>query len=274
MPIVCQFQQSGFNSPPVPRAAGCSLVRWRSEFCLFGRLWVVCLIACVPEVALAQFGQTTNGGTFGGRTLGGNVTAGNRNLTGAPGNRGGVGQGFGGTGVQAGATQQGNDAGSLSGNERFLRNNRQGQFVGRDLADTTNFIGQDSGGLRTGFQDLGLLRAAAQNFNPNGTVAAQRAPIPVAYRVAFEHRTPSIDAQILPAVNKRLIKRFPPTAQRSVSVVHGEDVLILTGTVSTEHDRDLAQQLVALEPGVGQIRNELRVIPLGEVEPILAPQAE
>lgn len=221
----------------------------------------------------AQFGQTTNGGTFGGRTLGGNVTAGNRTMTGAPGNQGGVGQGFGGTGVQAGMTQQASDAGSLSGNERFLRKNRQGAFVGRDLADSSNFIGQDSGGQFSALQNLGLLRAA-QNGNLNAGNNAERRPVPVAYQVAFEHRSPAPTA-IVAAINKRLSDRIARnSALNGVRLVLEDRVLVLTGAVATEHDRDLALQLVALEPGVGQVRNDLVVGPRPAGELILPPQPE
>jgi osmotically-inducible protein OsmY len=53
--------------------------------------------------------------------------------------------------------------------------------------------------------------------------------------------------------SKAIQKRSP------ISVTMQRDTAILRGRVATEHDRDLAAAMLMLEPGVGQVQNELVV---------------
>jgi osmotically-inducible protein OsmY len=53
--------------------------------------------------------------------------------------------------------------------------------------------------------------------------------------------------------SKDIHKRSP------LSVTLEGDTAVIRGRVATEHDRDLAAAIIRLEPGVGQVRNELVV---------------
>lgn len=88
-------------------------------------------------------------GMFGSRNIGGSVAAGSRSLTSSPNVYGGAGTG-GGVGGGTTSAAQG-DVGGLSGNERFLRDNRQpGQFVGTTSGNTFNPYAQTGGGTGMG----------------------------------------------------------------------------------------------------------------------------
>jgi osmotically-inducible protein OsmY len=71
------------------------------------------------------------------------------------------------------------------------------------------------------------------------------------------------DAALSSAATQGLAKsmRLPAGAPVEVAVQGG--TAVLRGVVATPHDRDLAEQLVLLEPGIARVTNELRVEPNG-----------
>lgn len=222
-------------------------------------------------------GQTT--GLFGERTLGvgSSSSARDRGATGS------------------------SSAGQITGNERFVRENRQpGQFVGADTQDTRSFFSQvDQGGaggsrgssgignrnsLGTGNRNqFGLGGAAPFGFGTQGqfgslgsgrTQAGGRSPAGrtgsrgrIAYRatlhVGFAHPQPGA-ADVSARLQARLAKIPAIHGLTPLTVTVHQRTATLRGTVATEHDRRIAVQLALLEPGVGSVQNELTVGPPAE----------
>jgi len=155
----------------------------------------------------------------------------------------------------------GASVGALTGTERFLRENRGRQdFVGADLLDRGGFVGAVQGSPR------GAIRSAITNLRPLVNEQINRVPPdplgrrarPYAPRliVAFEYPQPSDDE--LQSTLAEYVLRVPGMDRLGpieVSVVG--QTAILRGVVASEHQRDVAEQLVLLEPGVRAIRNEL-----------------
>src|SRR5690349_6799507 len=120
---------------------------------LVAGLMVSVLAISTAGEARAQQGMSS--GAFGSRNVGSSFSPAASNFSGsaaargAAGGQGGLGAlGAVGTGGSlAGATTRGDaSAGQVTGNERFLRNNRRpGSFVGGDSADTNNIFSQLQG---------------------------------------------------------------------------------------------------------------------------------
>jgi hypothetical protein len=234
------------------------------------------------STASAQFnnsGFPTNGSTSGfGQPTGGmsgvGVSAGQRSFSGSGQN----------SQIGTGTSQQ-QQAGTLTGSERFIRGNRQGAFVGADSGDSTNSYSQTGangqgmngqmglngrsmtgrGGLNSlnGQNRLGnQLNQMNQMNGQNGFGAGANAKQQIRTTLVVGFSAPKPVSSVL---GKRLethltatrgIERLGPI---QVSVIGRE--VVLQGTVRSEHDRDLAEQLALLEPGVGAVRNELQVLP-------------
>jgi hypothetical protein len=122
------------------------------------------------------------------------------------------------------------------------------------------------GGVQAGNQDnnrnqaLEGLRALTANINQPGNQEPTRARM---YRTrvsaGFQYPQRTID-QVGDDVS-RSVNRLPAATVRSaVKVEVVGRTAILTGTVSTDHGRALAEQLARLEPGVSQVQNRLVVV--------------
>lgn len=214
-----------------------------------------CLVALGSSEALAQFQSSplssqgrTSTGTFGNRTVGaaGGLSARSGTMFGGGGAGGSV----------AGTTQQNQQVGMIEGSERFLRANRQGQFVGADTADT---------------RQIGSFGQAVSNFiqSPNfrnnrdanqqlTTQTRTRPPYRTTLRVGFDYVAPEPNALSAQLTNQLRRARLGPLQSSVVVEVQGHTA-ILRGQVATAHARALAEQLVLLEPGIEQVDNQLEV---------------
>jgi hypothetical protein len=197
-----------------------------------------------------QAGSGT-GGMFGNRSLGSSLSGGSRSMSG-------------GRGV-SGATRTADAAGTVTGSERFVRSNRQGQFVGSDTTDLRNIfsaMGSQQGGRG---QQMGL-NNRNQNQNPNegmndGAMGGNRRPVYRTQRVVeFDYRLPA--PTVMGSAMGARISRAVRVPGAKVEVLMQERTAFLQGTVPTAHARDLAAQLALLEPGVSQVQNDLQVVPL------------
>jgi hypothetical protein len=65
--------------------------------------------------------------------------------------------------------------------------------------------------------------------------------------------------QVSSVLTSRLARSMRLSAGAPVEVSMAGDTATLRGVVATPHDRELAEQLVRLEPGVARVTNELRV---------------
>lgn len=213
-------------------------------------LLTACCLFVLADGAWAQF--SSSGGTqssFGSRSLGSSLSAGSRTL--------GRGTGTGGGQGVAGATQQGDTAGQLTGSERYLRQNRQGQFVGSDSGDVANFFSAlgSQGGLR-GNSGLRAQGGNRGNANSNNNQSNSRY-FPVRRVVSFDYTVPAA------AISQQLGRRYdslPGIANLGeIEVTIQGRIAILRGTVATEHDREAAARVALLEAGISAVQNELQV---------------
>lgn len=190
------------------------------------------------------------------------------------GNRGmGSGAGMGaGLGAQGGALGQGGvGEGPLSAGltqtagERF----QEEGFVGRDAEDVRNSFDSLSGGRGPG----GMMDMMIENLNEmresrRRTREQNAAPPPV--RVRLE---PAFDVPTVPAVHDkfnvetRLGRAISRAGIGSVRVQLNGRTAVISGVATSVHDRALAAQLAALEPGVSQVENRVTIL-----APPAAPQ--
>ncbi len=216
-----------------------------------------CLALVSASHALAQFPQGAGGGglsagggtssgsgTFGARTLGGNLSARSGTM-------------FGSGGTAAGATQQDTQAGQISGNERFVRDNRQGQFVGADTADTSQIGGFGNAAANFLRGPTGQAARDANQANQNTQV---KRPYRTTMQVGFGYSLPPA-SELAAKLTSRLDRaRLAPLPDSFEVRIQGQTA-ILRGVVPTDHARVLAEQLALLEPGIGRVDNQLVVAP-------------
>ncbi|MBX3414090.1 MAG: BON domain-containing protein [Pirellulales bacterium] len=163
------------------------------------------------------------------------------------------------------AGRVGASVGELTGMERFVRTNRtRNDFVGSDLADRVGFIGSIQGNTR------GAIRSAITNLRPlvneqinripPEPLTRQARPYAPRYQIGFDYPLPP--SEEVEASLARQLLRVPGMERLGpveVSVVG--QTAILRGAVASEHQRDVAEQLVLLEPGIREVQNELTVGP-------------
>ncbi len=174
-------------------------------------------------------------------------------------NVGGGGQGPSGAGDIGSVGQQDTNA-------RYMRDNRQGAFVGADAGDTS-FVGAASAGTS---QARNVRRGGGgrTNVNQGGGRGRQRNEVRVVLQLGFTPPKPaSIAPRRAPAqVASRLAGRMERSSwiqnRSPLKVQIDEGIATLQGVVSTEHDRVLAERLVLLEPGIRTVTNELQIEPV------------
>jgi osmotically-inducible protein OsmY len=226
----------------------------------------------------SSYGGSTSSGMFGNRTLGSSLRPGQRSFGGTA--RGGVAGGN-----VAGMTQQDNSFGQITGTERFTRGGRQQQgFIGNESGDVAGFFSMLTGGRTGNVQTNNQRRRdpeAQQNVNTGGqqnNQNNQRRMYRTTRTVAFDY-TPSASPDLSATVSRR-IQRAPAIRTRSaIDVQIVGRTAVLRGVVATQHDRELAERLASLEPGVSTVQNELEVAqsppaPLAAEGPALTDPAD
>jgi osmotically-inducible protein OsmY len=175
-------------------------------------------------------------------------------------------------------------AGVITGNERFLRENRQGAFVGRDVQEIRDIVGSLTGGRdATGVQSQsGLQRGTrfstraqrrlqrGSEFQGGDETLAASAPTSLSRRavrrehqVAFDYQRPN-PQRVNDEVATRLQRLLRWDAGSDRQVLLRDRTAVLRGTVATPYERMLAEKVALLEPGVDQVENELVVAPAEE----------
>ena len=213
------------------------------------------LVLCIAMPALAQSRPTNSGASstsmFGNRSLGSTV----QGRSGSGGVAGAAGTGSGNLIEQA---QQG--AGEMSGNERFLRGNRQGAFVGADTAETTNARSQMGAQTQNFGQNMfgNLFQEINRQFGGNqGNTGGQtqlRIPIKLGFTQA-PVATPKVTARL----ERRLANLPAISAIGPIRVEMDGQTAVLRGVVASQADKDLAEGLLYLEPEISVVQNELIV---------------
>jgi osmotically-inducible protein OsmY len=225
-------------------------------------------LAIFPAVASAQFSYTTqaggSGGTqtsgaFGSRTLGGGVS----NPTSSAFSSGNNTQSALGA---LGQSSTGQSSGQLTGNERFLRENRQGAFVGADSGDSSNVFSQlqqqqnqsfnNMFGQQGLFSQLNRLNQQNQR-NQNQRSAQSKLRIPI--KADSELDSQAVSTYVSAMLSERL-QRLPALKHLpSIQITMQDRTAILSGRVATEREKRLVEGVALLEPGVGDVQNDLIV---------------
>jgi hypothetical protein len=138
-----------------------------------------------------------------------------------------------------------------------------------------NFIGRDSGDMSAVFNQMGRAgtqffnqmnrNARGQNRNNRNQQNAQSSEnaaseVRVQLNVAFNHPrpTPSVVAN---TVRTRLANILPAQGVAQPDVTVDGDVVVLRGVAANDNQRLVLEKLIALEPGVMSVRNEMTVAP-------------
>jgi hypothetical protein len=164
-------------------------------------------------------------------------------------------------------------AGEVTGNERFVRGNRDAtQFVGADTRDTSTTIfgnmanggnaGLGGAGGLQGLQGLNNLvnrnRNAGQN-RPGGNQSDRgKANYSIGMEVGFDYPAP--DGNTLGSrIEERLARMSQIRGVEPLKVDLEGRTATIRGVVATAHGRDLAVRMVLLEPGISEVRNLVTV---------------
>lgn len=160
------------------------------------------------------------------------------------------------------------DVGQISGNERYLRENRSAaDFVGADSRESRRFVGGQA--TEVSAEDIQsaitepLVRLGA-TVNVNRPLAPQVPRSTEMYRPRlsigfnFTRQTPQ-DTSLAARNQLRTSHAIHSTAAIEVSIA-GRTATV-RGAVASEHERKLAELLLLFEPGISEVTNELEVKP-------------
>ena len=192
------------------------------------------------------------------RNVGGGITAGTR--TALSGSVAGT--------TTEGSTSSGQDApggaGQIGSSDRFLRENRgAGSFVGASAADAQEFVGGIQAGVGSNFriQNIGSAGGrggAGVNQPGQGGRGGRATTIRTSLHVAFTYPTmPS--SNVSTVLLDRLVRVGKIRSTAGLKVEVQGDTATLRGMVATQHDREMAEQLVRLEAGIWTVNNELTI---------------
>jgi len=205
--------------------------------------------------ATAANAQTNVNGLFGQRSIGGGFSQRPVENFGSPGDR---------------IDQMQSGAGEVSGNERFVRGNRQaGDFVGADNNDAQNFFSalqnQGAGALGNFGPNRNNQNANRQQANRGRTSGQSQLRNSLRLGFAPTAVNAAYKSELLTSRLAELgqINRLTP-----LEVALAGRTAVLTGSVATEHDREILARVLLLEPGVDAVENRLTVgVPLAPEEP-------
>jgi hypothetical protein len=180
--------------------------------------------------------------------------------------------------------------GQISGDERFLRENREaGQMVGGtsvgvgNLAGQAapnglnmgrnaaaqggafgtrgNFGGQNTFGGQNAFGAQGRFGGVNQfgNAGRNNMMGRQRQTLRVPVGIGFQPPAAAAPQVVSQQVQSRLDRTASVRRMGDVRVEMEGRVAVVRGQVATPHERELVARMLLLEPGIGDVRNELVV---------------
>jgi len=174
-------------------------------------------------------------------------------------------------------TKPGETVGGLSGSERFLRGNRRAtDFVGSDSRDPRSFVGEQqgttAGRVRSATEGLRARRDQTRQLNPRYRKRATRDMYDPRLVVGFE-----LTVRPREAARSSALRSFRTDAANgrfgSIEISVNGRTATLAGSVASANDRSLAEALVLLEPGIGDVQNDLVVTALPTPPPPLPSQS-
>ncbi|REK11444.1 MAG: BON domain-containing protein [Planctomycetota bacterium] len=155
-----------------------------------------------------------------------------------------------------------NPGGALTGEERYIRGNRRAtDFIGTDTGDDRPFIGAVQARQRA-MQPAAAEARERRRPNVNRPLPPEsnspNSPYPPRMELAPDLRGPNAGA-VAAGVERHLLKSRIQWVEPLEVVTEGRTT-VLRGTVTSARDRALAATLTRFEPGVGDVRNDLRVV--------------
>lgn len=244
------------------------------------RLAAGCLCLAAMLFGSAAFAQSSS--LFGNRTLGSGISS---NASGGSSSFGQYGGSSGTSGLSglsglssgtSGIQSAQSSAGQVTSDARYLPQNRQGAFVGADSRDTTNPLSQQSG-VQQGqllqsqnafFSQLSqqLQRNQNQQRQQNGRNGnTNQQQVRVSLKLGFAGGG-SVSSATTAQLEKRFTRLPGLNLVSPVQVVVEKDVVVLRGRVASQSDRELAEAIARMEPGIEDVRNELSVGPAGSTD--------
>ncbi|MEC9093749.1 MAG: BON domain-containing protein [Planctomycetota bacterium] len=168
--------------------------------------------------------------------------------------QGGQGGGGDGGGFSGGDGQFG--GGRVSGREE-IQDNRAATNTG----DNNTTLGGGDGGGANNMNFLNSLfggRAANQNVNQDSAVKGRgiRAP----FRLGFKFDGMSVDKGVQ-QLNARIV-RIPKFRDSKITGVLQGKTLVLVGEVASREEASLAERIARFEPGVDQVKSQLKIVGL------------
>ncbi|MBX3440591.1 MAG: BON domain-containing protein [Planctomycetaceae bacterium] len=153
-----------------------------------------------------------------------------------------------------------NNAGRLTGDRRFLRQNRQrGDFVGRN-DESQGFVGQTQG------RTEGRVQTATSTLREE-PILQVNVPRPAAARtgiyeprLAIAFDVPLQQESVRAAqIQTKMARAFNLKSLGGIEVSLQHGVALLRGAVDSAEARDRAALMVLMEPGVQSVQNDLEV---------------
>lgn len=156
-------------------------------------------------------------------------------------------------------------AGEITGNERFVRGNRdRSSFVGADQTESRGFVGNQQGTMRGTIISSTAGIAPAPDRSAEINQAIEIPPVKTMYLPKIIIGTDFIDQnkllenrQDINAVRKSV--SLASKHQIEVSLVN--ETAILRGVVISSKEKYLAETLALFVPGISKIENQLQVHP-------------
>jgi osmotically-inducible protein OsmY len=211
------------------------------------------LSLCLSDVANAQFNRNTGSTGMGmGSSTGMGKSSGSTGMFGS----------------SSAGKNNNNNAGSQRASmggatsDQMLRSARgKNNIVGADSTDARNFLGIAKAGQgNTTMQPIRRNTKAQANKNQanNNDNRAGSKNVRPTLDLGFEYEGQKFDS-LSQDMSARLAKAPGLKIQGRADVAVENGVATLRGTAASEHDRDLAGQMLLLEPGIHRVDNQLTV---------------
>jgi BON domain len=205
------------------------------------------------------FGSSGLGGGFGSSGFGSSGLGSSGFGSGGFGQSGFGGGGFGSSGLGGSGFGTSGQGGSGFGQNSFGNNQQGGQdFVGRDSSDMASVFNQLGRNSNQFFQQLNRSMGGNRNRRSNSQEDNAALLVRVRLDVAFDH--PAVQPTVVAAAVRDRLETV--LARRSITAPEVEmvgDTVVLRGIAPSESQRLVIEKLVSLEPGVGEIDNQMTV---------------
>lgn len=246
------------------------------------RLLAICtaaILAVIPAVAFAQSGSSAFRNSMGGGMGSGSFGMGSG--MGGMGGMGGLGSGGmgnlfgGGLGGGLGSSNLGTAG---FGSSSFGRSGFGGagfgssgygssqygggqNFVGRDAGDVVGTYGQGGSAANQFFNNMNKsMKQQSRRSRPTSHQTVQNPPQPMRVEVKVAFTPPAQSSnQLAESIRTRLTKILADHQMSPANFSMEGDTAVLRGAAASDSERAVIGQLVALQPGVSDVRNEMTV---------------